>query len=358
MANFENHVLTTNGLRLMTKSLSGNAADALKLTKMAVGRGVIPDNTDVKQMTDLYQRVDSISPTGFLDIMRFDITGLGASQVTCLVTNDKVSQQTPIFSVGVYAHDPESNTDVLYEIAYTHSTPAIIDPPNPTVFSVELSLVTIIGEAENVVANIVFPMNAGSVRYDNAKSKLVAGNVQTAIDELKSISDSITTNISNINSISITTAGTALSKAGNTLNHQNYGTSGTYAKVTTNEQGHVTSGTTLTATDIPNLDWAKITSGKPSTASGYGITDSITAAGIGLSKSGVTLNHANYGAAGTYSKVKTNEQGHVIAGSNLDITDIPNLPWSKITGTPSTLAGYGISDNLIGSAIDCGLWDS
>ena len=282
MANFENNVLTTYGLRLMTKSLSGNASDALKLTKMAIGRGIVPDNMDVKQMTDLYQRIDSISPTGFLDIMRFDITGLGVSQVTCLVTNDMITQQMPIFSVGVYAYDSEIKADVLYEIAFTRSTPAIIDPPSPTVFSLELSLVTIIGEAENVEANIVFPMYAGSVKYDNTKSKLAAGNVQAAIDELKSTSDSLTSGINN----AITTAGTALSKAGNTISHQNYGTAGTYPKVTTNAQGHVTAGAALVAADIPNL------------------------------------------------------------------------PWTKITGTPTTLAGYGITDSLMGKSIDCGLWDS
>jgi hypothetical protein len=40
-------------------------------------------------------------------------------------------------------------------------------------------------------------------------------------------------------------------------------TAGTYPKVTVDVKGRVTSGTTLTATDIPNLDYSKITTGKP-----------------------------------------------------------------------------------------------
>ena len=40
--------------------------------------------------------------------------------------------------------------------------------------------------------------------------------------------------------------------------------------------GRVTSGTNLSATDIPNLDWSKITTGKPTTLAGYGITDAVT----------------------------------------------------------------------------------
>ena len=37
----------------------------------------------------------------------------------------------------------------------------------------------------------------------------------------------------------------------------------------------------LLAADIPSLDWSKITSGKPTTISGYGITDAITTSNIG-----------------------------------------------------------------------------
>ena len=48
---------------------------------------------------------------------------------------------------------------------------------------------------------------------------------------------------------------------------------GTYTKVMVDAYGRVTSGTNLSATDIPNLDWSKITTGKPTTLAGYGITD-------------------------------------------------------------------------------------
>ncbi|MGZ3802382.1 MAG: beta strand repeat-containing protein, partial [Bdellovibrio sp.] len=56
-------------------------------------------------------------------------------------------------------------------------------------------------------------------------------------------------------------------------------TAGTYPKVTVDVKGRVTLGANLSATDIPNLDWSKITSGKPTTLSGYGITDSLVANG-------------------------------------------------------------------------------
>jgi phage-related tail fiber protein len=75
-------------------------------------------------------------------------------------------------------------------------------------------------------------------------------------------------------------AGTGLTKSGSTLSITNVGTAGTYTKVTTNAQGQITSGTTLDATDIPDLDWSKITTGKPTTLSLYGITDAVNTSDV------------------------------------------------------------------------------
>ena len=76
---------------------------------------------------------------------------------------------------------------------------------------------------------------------------------------------------------------------------------GTYPKVTVDAKGRVTGGSSLSASDIPSLDWSKITTGKPTTVSGYGIT--------------------------------------------LSASDIPALDWAKITtGKPTTRDGYGITD--------------
>ncbi|MDR2650048.1 MAG: hypothetical protein LBB94_10090 [Clostridiales bacterium] len=63
----------------------------------------------------------------------------------------------------------------------------------------------------------------------------------------------------------------------------------------------------------------------------------VDTAGTGLTKSADnTLAHANYGIAGTYTKVTTNAQGHVTSGTS-----------------PTTLAEYGITDavNLSGGTM-------
>lgn len=73
---------------------------------------------------------------------------------------------------------------------------------------------------------------------------------------------------------------------------------GAYPKVTVNAKGLVTGGATLLAADIPTLDWSKISTGKPTTLNGYGITDAVAASAF---------------------------------------------TWANLANKPSSLAGYGIS---------------
>ncbi|MEK2687452.1 beta strand repeat-containing protein [Bdellovibrio sp. GT3] len=74
----------------------------------------------------------------------------------------------------------------------------------------------------------------------------------------------------------VTMSGDATIANTGALTLKNTGTAGTYFKVTTDAQGRVTSGTaSLADTDIPDLDWSKIVTGKPTTISGYGITNAV-----------------------------------------------------------------------------------
>ena len=70
--------------------------------------------------------------------------------------------------------------------------------------------------------------------------------------------------------------GATLSISGELLDLKSGFPKGTYTKVQIDDYGRVVSGSTLSASDIPNLSWSKITTGKPTTISGYGITDAYT----------------------------------------------------------------------------------
>ncbi|MFP6441695.1 pyocin knob domain-containing protein, partial [Pseudomonas aeruginosa] len=153
-------------------------------------------------------------------------------------------------------------------------------------------------------------------------------------------------------------------------------------KVTVNAKGLVTAGAALVASDIPALDWSKITTGRPTTLGGYGITDALaksdavtsptpnkllwmnsagqlpasitgnaatankwavartlsisgdaTGSGTldGSANAAIEIRLANTVTAGVYTKVNVNSTGRVIAGSTLVQNDIPALDASKVT---------------------------
>lgn len=67
--------------------------------------------------------------------------------------------------------------------------------------------------------------------------------------------------------------------------------------------------------------------------------------GGGALSSDVTLSLATSGVtSGVYTKVTVDQYGRVTLGALLVESDIPNIAWSKIHSTPTTLAGYGITD--------------
>jgi hypothetical protein len=167
--------------------------------------------------------------------------------------------------------------------------------------------------------------------------------------------------------------------ANTTVTPGTYGSATQVGVFTVDQQGRLTSASNVLVTPA----WSSIT-GTPTTLGGYGITDAqplssdltaianLTTTGIivrtgagtavtrsiavgtGLSVSngnGVsgnpTINLANTGVtAGTYGSATqvgvftVNAAGRITSASNVLITPA----WSSITGTPTTLAGYGITD--------------
>lgn len=110
----------------------------------------------------------------------------------------------------------------------------------------------------------------------------------------------------------------------------------------------------LVAADIPNLDWSKITTGKPTTLAGYGITDAVpntrtVSAGTGLTGGGaltanVTISMPNVGTAvvDQFRKITTDAQGRVSATSAVGASDITTAlgytPVNKAGDTMNTSA--------------------
>ena len=137
---------------------------------------------------------------------------------------------------------------------------------------------------------------------------------------------------------------------------------GTFTKVTINAKGLVTEGSALTAADVPALPWSKISTGKPTTLAGYGITDALAAAGTAVAAAKLatarTLTFSG-GATGSASFDGSANVAIALTLKALTAADIPALDWSKInSGKPTTLAGYGITDALAatGNAVSASKW--
>jgi hypothetical protein len=100
--------------------------------------------------------------------------------------------------------------------------------------------------------------------------------------------------------------------------------------------------TNLQTSGQASVHWGNITN-NPTTIAGYGITDAMTG------------NSLITGA--THTKITYDTHGLVTGGVDLAASDVPALPWSKITsGLPTTIAGYGILDGYTKTQVDSKTW--
>ena len=120
---------------------------------------------------------------------------------------------------------------------------------------------------------------------------------------------------------------------------------GTYTKIIVDAKGRVTAGASLTSSDITNAlgftptTASTSTTSNTSTAAPTQSPQQITLSGdiIGSGTTAISGTLVPTGTPGTYVGVTTDDKGRVIAGSSTQ-------NWDTITSTPTTVAGYGITN--------------
>ena len=94
---------------------------------------------------------------------------------------------------------------------------------------------------------------------------------------------------------------------------------GDYTKVAVDAKGRVTNGLSLTEADLPNLSWGKITTNKPTTLAGYGITDGVSLQN-GVLTGALTL--ANAPTEANHAVTKAYAESNAGSGAKLTSGDI------------------------------------
>ena len=109
-------------------------------------------------------------------------------------------------------------------------------------------------------------------------------------------------------------------------------TAGTYAKVVVDSKGRVTGGGTLMSSDIPSLSWCKLVD-RPTTLSGYGITDVVSLSGATMTGP-LSLNNAPAASGELANKAYVDTRVGSSGGSAFVTGDIIRR------SSPTTPAGY------------------
>ena len=139
-------ILTAQGRTLIAKALTGKE---LCFTRAYVGDGTL-GSRDPANLTAL------ISPKKELPIQSMRLTGaIGTAEVVLEMSNKKLTAGFFVREYGLFARDPDSQSEVLYAYCNKGSEAGYLEGDNGTdQIAYSLSLVTVVDQAPNVTAYI------------------------------------------------------------------------------------------------------------------------------------------------------------------------------------------------------------
>jgi len=144
MADFRGTILTQRGRNLLAKAQTGTT---LTFTRVKIGDGLWPSNTDPTQLNDL------VSPKLNLPIQEIRVVGDGTVRLRFVLTNTGLSEGFFMREIGIYAQDPDIG-EILYAVAYAGDRADFIPADGVTKVENIVDIYTVIANAQNVTAVI------------------------------------------------------------------------------------------------------------------------------------------------------------------------------------------------------------
>lgn len=158
-----NTTLTLDGMNLYAKVQTGKP---LKITRVWLGDGKIPDGFTVKEMKMM------VNPILELPVVDFRLDGVGTSVMECEKKNADLAYGFFARELGIYARDPDTEAEVLYAYRnvgdYAEYVPAAM---SGEIVNDLLSIITVVGQCENVEITITDSMSSLSrvEHYEHVK---------------------------------------------------------------------------------------------------------------------------------------------------------------------------------------------
>lgn len=146
MSTFTLNSITEQGLNVIAKLVAGST---LQFTRIAVGDGAMPSDKTPLTVTDLTNKLFDV------DINSVENNGNGSATVTGVFSN--ADKETGFFyrELGLYAKDPDTQAEFLYCYGNAAADAEWINPSGASsVIEKEVKIVTLIGNAETVTAEI------------------------------------------------------------------------------------------------------------------------------------------------------------------------------------------------------------
>lgn len=167
MAAFINNDITTAGLIVLAKGVSGQK---INYTKIVLGDGYLEEGQTPRTLTGV------VSPKATVDITKLKINGDGTVAVGGIFTNGDETEGFYYRELGLYAEDPDPEVgEVLYCYGNCGDLAEWIPPSGgSTIVEKTIDIVTAIGTATNVTAYIPADAYATKEDYENYKKIALA----------------------------------------------------------------------------------------------------------------------------------------------------------------------------------------